>query len=772
MKLTEKLAVSRIGLKKLSLFYLPLLIVPSWGQSPVSLSNISPDSYRVGDSVTLTVSRIPAGAVNPAATVVELAPRDSGVGPVVTVFADTVTALPVGTDRLLKFRIPAALRNSLPYSVRLSIRGIAGTTAFASAAPRVLNVFPDAKLSSVSPAGASRGQSVSLEIRGKYTQFAANTVTGVSFDGTGVSVASYTVDGPNQIIRANVTIDAAAATGPRALRVNLLGGGQLQLADAFFIFASPAKTLTIANPSFCNPGDTNLQIQITGSGTSFTSAPSAVYMGDGVVVNSVTAPSDTVLNARISCDRLAFPGTRDLTVVTGAQFAMGSNLFTVNSSGAAFSAITPAVGIQGQTITNLLINATQSAFRDGATTVSLTRSGASPLTVGSITRLSDTQLRVELAIASNSAPGDYDLRIQTGGELISAPAVFRVNAGSPEIISFTPSGAVQGTTATVRVTARFFSFIQGTTTADFGSGITVNTAGITTTPSPSGPQIQIPITIAPTAALGGRTVTLSTGSTILSFPLNVTASAVSLSVLNPNVGFQGQSLLRVNLTGTGTSFVQGTTSVTLANPLKITRIEVTSPTALNFDLYIPPYAPVATNYSLSVQTGGEIAASPNAFQVLPATPVISLTPNFLSQGSSGTIVITGQFTNFNASSLVAINPSDDLTLGPIQLVSASEIRIPVTVGALANLPPIPNRTLSVATTVPSPLGNYLESLDASFSPIPGPALVDHAKFREPRRHDHRQSHGQRQQFHLWLFPPLHLCHGPDQPHYRTRSLDG
>ena len=74
-----------------------------------------------------------------------------------------------------------------------------------------------------------------------------------------------------------------------------------------------------------------------------------------------------------------------------------------------------------------------------------------------------------------------------------------------------PGSGQQGQTLNVAVVGQFTNFVNGTTTASFGAGITVNTVTVT-----SATTANVNITISPLADVGSRTVTLTTGGQIAS----------------------------------------------------------------------------------------------------------------------------------------------------------------------------------------------------------------------------------------------------------------
>src|SRR5207237_760027 len=124
------------------------------------------------------------------------------------------------------------------------------------------------------------------------------------------------------------------------------------------------------------------------------------------------------------------------------------------------------------------------------------------------------------------------------------------------ITSVTPNTGQQGQTLpTVAVVGQFTNFINGTTVANFGAGITVKTARATCRN-----HATASITILGTATPGGRTVTVTTGTEVAALNNGFTVGGIHvITSVTPNTGQQGQTLPTVAVVGQFTNFVNGTT---------------------------------------------------------------------------------------------------------------------------------------------------------------------------------------------------------------------
>ena len=120
-----------------------------------------------------------------------------------------------------------------------------------------------------------------------------------------------------------------------------------------------------------------------------------------------------------------------------------------------------------------------------------------------------------------------------------ASACVRTGAAAT-LASVTPTSAEQGATLNVSLTGENTNFVNGTTTASFGAGITVNSVTVT-----SATAAVANLTVSPTAFTGSRTVTVTTGTEVVTNAFSVTAGPAALTALAPNTAQQGQSNLDV-----------------------------------------------------------------------------------------------------------------------------------------------------------------------------------------------------------------------------------
>lgn len=120
----------------------------------------------------------------------------------------------------------------------------------------------------------------------------------------------------------------------------------------------------------------------------------------------------------------------------------------------------------------------------------------------------------------------------------------------------------------------------------------------------------------------------------------LSATAPILTSASPNFASPG-STINITLTGSGTNFVQGTTTITPSPGLTAANVVVFSKTSLKFDLAIPTgfkLGPV----SVTAKTGAEEASIPNGINVGSGDPVPTITSFTPAHGPFGsTVTVTG-----------------------------------------------------------------------------------------------------------------------------------
>ena len=471
--------------------------------------------------------------------------------------------------------------------------------------------------------------------------------------------------------------------GTRGLATALSDGTTTITANSGLISGNTTLTVTSDAAVITNVAPVSgaqgasLDVTITGQNTHFVQGETTASFGQGIGIDAVTVTSPTTATVAISIDPLASPGTRAVTLATGTEFATSASGFTVAIGPAALTSVTPDSGRQGEAL-SVALAGTGTHFAQGATVVS---AGAG-IAVGEVLVSSPTSATVEFAIDPSAPIGTRTVTVTTGGEQVSLPG-FAVLSGLPAITDVTPTSGAQGSSLAIDVTAQFTNFVQGATTATLGAGIFVNSVTVT-----SATAATINVTISPTATVGTRGITLTTGGEIVSTGggFAVTAGPAAIAQLAPASGAQGQ-ILSVDITGVDTHFVQGVTAIGFGRPfpagsINVVAVTVNSPTSVTAQITISADAAVGL-WSVTATTGGESAVLADAFTVIAATPtILTVVPNQGQQGQTQNVTVTGQATSFLQDGTEA-DFGDGITVNGVTVNSPTSAVVNVTIDSLA-----------------------------------------------------------------------------------------
>jgi hypothetical protein len=175
-------------------------------------------------------------------------------------------------------------------------------------------------------------------------------------------------------------------------------------------------TVTSLSPRALGQSATNRDVKVNGTG--FASGSTVTFSGAGITVKSVVFTSASLLTVKVSVasDAPAGPGSVSVTV-PGNSPSTCSGCFTVNA-GPAVTSVSPTSVARGQATTVDILGST---FNSGVT---VTISGTG-VTVGTVTRVDATHLRVVLTVAATATTGPCSLTITNtdAGKVIATDAV-------------------------------------------------------------------------------------------------------------------------------------------------------------------------------------------------------------------------------------------------------------------------------------------------------------------------------------------------------------
>jgi hypothetical protein len=525
------------------------------------------------------------------------------------------------------------------------------TTSASLSSGFTVNAAPTVE--STSP--SSRGQgaaSQTISIKGKGFVSGAS----VSFSGAGITVNSTTFSSSTEL-KANITIEAGAATGARSVTVTNLDAGSNTLAGGFTVNAAP--TVESTSPSSRGQGAASQTISIKGKG--FVSGASVSFSGAGITVNSTTFVSATELSAKITVEATAATGAR--TVIVTNPDAGSDSLesgFTVNGGPSAES-ISPSSGDQGGTETVTINGA---SFVSGAS-VSFSGTG---ITVNSTSFVSATELKASITIAAGASTGARTVTV-TNPDAGTDSLAFTVN-GVPTVTSTSPSSGDQGGTQNVAVKGT--NFESGASVSFSGAAITVNSTTFV-----SSTELTASVTIAGGAATGARTVTVvnpdtTTASLAGAFTVNAKPTVASTS---PSSRGQGASAQEIAVKGT--NLESGAIVSFSGTGITVNSTTFVSATEVKANISIASSAATGARTVTVTNPDTTTASLSSGFTVNPGPTITSPTlASPVNPGHNGTTTFTMTGTNFVSGLVVTSNGTAEVT--SFTWVSSTSIKVTVT----------------------------------------------------------------------------------------------
>lgn len=324
----------------------------------------------------------------------------------------------------------------------------------------------------------------------------------------------------------------------------------------------------------------------------------------------------------------AIPGIKTGDATERQKYVNTGTNLAVSAAAPAVGLVTPANGPQGSTL-NIQINGSNTNFNSSSV---LSFSGPG-ITLNSTTVNSPVSISASISIASGAAQGFRDVVVTTnlGGdtkESAKGVGAFNITGPSvaPTVLGVSPVQGAQGQTLDVLISGQNTHFVNGSSSATFGSDVTVNSLTVLSSVS-----ARANITINSAATIGFRDVRVTTGSEIATEnavgPFLVTAPPLAIprvTLLNPAEGQRGQTM-NVAVTGVNTNFENGVSRASFTGDgILVNNTTVTSPTAAVTNITIAVNATLGFR-DVSMTTGSQTAVVLNGFRVTPAptpTPML------------------------------------------------------------------------------------------------------------------------------------------------------
>jgi hypothetical protein len=603
--------------------YAPLVSRPVGIGYGTVISGLAPSGAPYGSQNLLV--RVNGSGFTPGSSVT-LSPAASGA----TLTGDPVVVASDGS--YLEFRMNIA-PDAAPGGRMVSVTsGGKAVPALSSDAARFLVTYPAPELWSLPVNSAAVGSTLTLQLSGRYFQGASEI--GIEpnqgiFIGTPVSVSA---DGTSASVPIYLT--PGALPGPRSVRISTPGGNTsaaLQTGNVFTVLSSP--------------------------GTSYTPLLSRQV---GVALAAPAGPGSQV----VSYDSLA---TRSVGV----------------SLGALITGVAPVSGAIGSTELRLRVTGSGLAGVDSFSIL--------PNTGLTVTRpdppvAADGSWAEALVTIAPDAPLTERMVLLKSGAL-NVPAAsaganrFAVTLPVPEMTSIFPNRREVGSSFTLTVYGRL---LTGATAISFTPSAGITESAITV--SADGTSASVTVSIAPDAATGVRTVTITTpgGTTSL-------APGVNIFQVTALAGTDYNPILSRAVGVSIASAPPATDHQVGYGPILSGAVGVSLPTA-------PPTASRTVDY-------GPVASRPVGVSF--GTAVTGMTPGTVVPGSTGTLTITG--VGLNAVTSLAFWPVDGLTLGALNpALDGKSLTVQVTADAAAPRGPRAAVLKSAAGPIPgSPGGSYL-----------------------------------------------------------------
>jgi N-acetylneuraminic acid mutarotase len=655
-----------------------------WDIPAPSLTSISPTSGGVGTNFNVTLSG--ADFVTGATSVTV-----AGTG--VTVSNVTVTAASTLTANF-----------AITPSAAAGTRGVFVTTSAGSSntVNFTVTVTGTPTLTGLSPNHGAPDTETTIVLTG--TNFVAGLTT-VAVSGTGVTVTGVNVTNPTSLT-ATIAVEDGTPSGNRNLTVTTPQG--TTNTRVYSIITAVPGLATISPAS----GNARVPITVSFAGTNFIAGhTSVVFAGSGdVTISNINVVTTGTVTATVTIDPTAEIGARDVTITT-PNGTSNVRVFTITSAVPALTSITPS---SGNALAPVTVSIRGTNFMPGAGQTVVTVGGTG-VTVDNISVLSSSTLTATFTMEPDAQLGARGVTVSTAAGT-SSPRTFTISNAGPTLSSLTPAYGSGTGSFTMRLTGT--RFVPGETTIEFsGDGITVGTIAHT-----GQTTMSAPITIAPTAAPGLRTVTVTTPfGTSNSRTFTVRSAVPTLSSVSPG---SGNAATPVNVTLTGTNFAADSAINPSGTGITVSNLTVVNATRLTATFTIAPSAATGAR-GITVSTAAGTSSS-RSFNVSSAAPSLSaVSPSNGSALAPVNVTLTG--TNFVDDEDTEINVSGTgITVSDVVVVNSTKITATFTIaqGAATGL-----RTVTVTTAYggPSVARSFTVNSGAptlsSISPNTGSALA-------------------------------------------------
>jgi hypothetical protein len=404
-----------------------------------------------------------------------------------------------------------------------------------------------------------------------------------------------------------------AKTGPE--QAALIGGFTLTQPNSNSMPPSSARSpkVTQVAPNSAEIGATNVKLTITGSGTHFVQK-TGYLPGTTVELWSQEAYVSAVMQ-KINAVRNA------VNQSTGSSGGTSSGSIAGPSVEATFVSVSSSS-------TAMAIFNLDSSLAPGPYVV-VTRTGSEEAVLNEGFMLSSSAYAAPANATTTEAPAGAPLSSAT---VVPFTPGIQTSSVTPVVVpviaQVTPNAGSQGANnLSVILTGNSTHFVQGTTTADFGPGITLASPLTVTSPTIATAVLNID----PQAAAGTHTVTVTTGAEAATlkdgFTVNIaltstllnqslTLKPLDIDSVRPTWAQKGAQNVSLDVSSSKAHFVQGRTTADLGGGITVTSIQVQTPNYASIKFNIDVGA-VPGFRTVIVKTGSETAQLNSGFVVAP-----------------------------------------------------------------------------------------------------------------------------------------------------------
>lgn len=581
-------------------------------------------------------------------------------------------------------------------------------------------------LSSINPSHANQGQHILMQVNGEFTHWAQG-LTQFSIGGGDITVNGFLIQNQTTAL-ADLTVSPTAYLGTRT--VTMSTAGEVVSLNQGFLVTGGIPSLISISPSTYKQCDTNVNVGITGIFTKWNSPASStsVYMGPNINVVGLTVNSDTDLTAIVNVPCGAPLGLQGITV-QGMVAVVGGGTTLSGLSGQVqiisnapptpyISYEYPSVALKGQTLSVTFYGQYTHWLPTGAAT-------PTQITMGAGIQVNDFQVTglnsavANITIIPTATVGSRNVVFTTGSEVETT--TFQVTVGTPAIsLVDGPDGShgIQGQTLLVNLVGAYTTWTNSTV-FNFGPGITV-IPGSMQNFGPTAARVQISIDIL--AAVGGRSVSATTGAEVAYGYFAVSNSTATILTDTPNTAMQGTQGFVTHVVGFNTHWDNTTNFTFGGGDVGVASIIVNDATHADVTLNLVPLASPGLR-NVTAVTGGEVATLVNGFVVTPGTPILT---NCVNCGPGSGVFqqhaflssVLGQFTSFvpgwPAAGATSVNLGNGSQITSITVTGPQSVDIAGIIDPLAYLG---CRDVTVTT------GTQVLKLYGAFCIGSGPAVI-------------------------------------------------